>query len=76
MFPEPKAATAVQRANIYASGLKPFFIPSSMKYMGPPRTLPSVSILRYMIARVHSVYLIAIPKKAETHIQKIAPGPP
>ena len=29
-----------------------------------------------MIARKASAYLVAIPKSAVTHIQKIAPGPP
>ena len=44
--------------------------------MGPPATAPVSSTVRYFWARVTSEYLVAIPRKAVTHIQKRAPGPP
>ena len=34
------------------------------------------STSRYLTAKQPSAYLVAIPKKAAIHIQKIAPGPP
>ena len=55
--------------------------PSSAKarletHMGPPLGLVGSSRLRYIIARVTSVTLSAIPKTPTTHIQNNAPGPP
>jgi hypothetical protein len=50
--------------------------PSVMKYMGPPCKFPAESLPRYMTAREHVKYLVATPRRAEIHIQKIAPGPP
>ena len=44
--------------------------------MGPPEALPFSSIIRYLTASTPSAYLVAIPKKAASHIQKSAPGPP
>ena len=38
--------------------------------------LPFLSTSRYFTANIHSAYLVAIPKKAASHIQKSAPGPP
>ena len=32
--------------------------------------------MRYLIPNATSEYLVAIPRKPEIHIQKIAPGPP
>ncbi len=76
MLPMPRAATAVKKANNTARNFHLFPNPSSIKYIGPPRTWPSGSIRRYITARVHEVYLTAMPKTAVTHIQKSAPGPP
>ncbi len=47
-----------------------------MEYIGPPAAEPPGRMIRDFIARVHSVYLSAMPKTAVTHIQKSAPGPP
>ena len=44
--------------------------------MGPPKWVPSASTWRYFTARTISAYLVIMPKKADTHIQKTAPGPP
>ena len=44
--------------------------------MGPPEALPFSSITRYFTASTPSAYLVAIPKKAASHIQNKAPGPP
>ena len=35
-----------------------------------------MSTSRYLTARAISAYLVHIPKNADTHIQKTAPGPP
>src|SRR5690554_3206143 len=51
-------------------------IPSSITYMGPPWTCPEESFPRYIMANVQVKYFVAMPTKAEIHIQKIAPGPP
>src|SRR5690606_1777387 len=51
-------------------------IPSSITYMGPPWICPDESLPLYIMASVQVKYLVAIPTKAETHIQKMAPGPP
>src|SRR5690554_7598737 len=53
-----------------------FPIPCSITYMGPPCICPEESFPLYIIAKVQVKYLVAIPTKADTHIQKIAPGPP
>src|SRR5690554_5342153 len=53
-----------------------FPIPSSITYIGPPCTCPEESLPRYIIAIVQVKYLVAMPTKAETHIQKITAGPP
>ena len=44
--------------------------------MGPPLWTPLASVLRNFIARAISEYLVHMPKKADTHIQNTAPGPP
>ena len=44
--------------------------------MGPPATAPWSSLVRYLMAKSPSAYLVAIPKKAAIHIQNRAPGPP
>ena len=38
--------------------------------------MPLSSVSRYWMARAISAYLVHMPKKAETHIQNTAPGPP
>ena len=38
--------------------------------------LPSAALTRVLTARVASAYIVAMPKKAIIHIQKMAPGPP
>ncbi len=43
---------------------------------GHRRFLRPASMRRNCNARVHSVNLVAMPKKAVTHIQNRAPGPP
>ena len=37
---------------------------------------PSAWTTRYLTARSPSAYLVAMPKKAASHIQNSAPGPP
>ena len=61
-------ATAIQRQFLP----RPF----SIVYIGPPAVLPKASISRYFNDRVHSAYFRVVPKKAVTHIQNNAPGPP
>ena len=51
-------------------------MPSVSTYIGPPCTLPRLSLPLYIIASVPSKNLVAIPNSALTHIQKMAPGPP
>ena len=51
-------------------------MPSVSTYIGPPCTLPRLSLPLYIIANVPSKNLVAIPNRALTHIQKMAPGPP
>ena len=43
--------------------------------MGPPENPKGVDSL-YFTARKHSLYFVAIPKRAVIHIQKTEPGPP
>src|SRR5690606_40671709 len=51
-------------------------MPFSITYIGPPWIFPDESLPRYMMAKEQVKYLVAIPTNADTHIQKIAPGPP
>ena len=44
--------------------------------MGPPCHSPSLPRSRQRTARVFSTKLVIMPKKADTHIQNTAPGPP
>ena len=44
--------------------------------MGPPLWTPFSSLVRNFTARAISEYLVHMPKKADTHIQNTAPGPP
>ena len=59
-----------------ASGFQRFPRPYTMKYIGPPWISPRLSGPRYWIDSEQVKNLVAIPTKAQTHIQKIAPGPP
>ena len=78
MLPIPKDASTVNSANrkpkIAPSCLfeNPFF----MVNMGPPFISPFSLTSRYLLASIHSAYLVVIPKAAESHIQTRAPGPP
>ena len=74
MLPMPNEAISANTAN--RAAVRFMFKPFSSVYMGPPATLPSGETSRNFSARVHSVNLVAMPKKAVTHIQKRAPGPP
>ena len=44
--------------------------------MGPPRSWPSGPRRWYFTARSFSPQLVIMPRKENTHIQKMAPGPP
>ena len=44
--------------------------------MGPPILLPFSSVVWYTILSTTSAYFVIMPKKALTHIQNSAPGPP
>ena len=44
--------------------------------MGPPLWTPLEPVSRNFRARAISAYLVHMPKKADTHIQNTAPGPP
>ena len=44
--------------------------------MGPPEIWPLSSTVRNFTARQPSAYLVAMPKKAASHIHRMAPGPP
>ena len=44
--------------------------------MGPPTQSPLSLRSRKCMARVTSANLVHIPNRADTHIQKTAPGPP
>ena len=63
-------------AKSIASGLKFFPRPHSIKYIGPPCSIPSSSCLRYRQESVHVKNLIIMPNRPATHIQNIAPAPP
>ena len=43
---------------------------------GPPETVPSGRISRYLTPRVHSANLVAMPNRPARIIQNVAPGPP
>ena len=47
-----------------------------MYSMGPPSQPPPGALRRYFTARVFSTKLVISPRRAETHIQNTAPGPP
>lgn len=47
-----------------------------MYSMGPDIHAPSFPLCLYRIPSSVSPYAVAIPMNADTHIQKIAPGPP
>ena len=72
----PKAASAPAMANAYASGRHARPRPFLMQYMAPPTRSPRALRSRYLTASRTSAYLVAIPRKAATHIQNITPGPP
>ncbi|OQC35073.1 MAG: hypothetical protein BWX66_01712 [Deltaproteobacteria bacterium ADurb.Bin058] len=74
MLPIPKAAKAVNSANIMARGLH--LRPRSRTYMGPPAMVPSAFVVRYLTDKRASAYLVEIPKTPVSHIHKTAPGPP
>ena len=65
-----------QNANITANGFIFLPIPSVRTNIGPPWATPLSSFPLYITARVPSKNFVAIPSKALTHIQKMAPGPP
>ena len=71
-LPTPKAAMMPKQLYRYARKCHRFCKPFRMMYMGPAR--PSGS--RNRTARTLSAYLTPIPRKALTHIQNTAPGPP
>ena len=78
MLPIPKEASTVNNANrkprIAPSCLleNPFF----MVNMGPPFISPLSFTSRYLLASIHSAYLVVMPNAAESHIHTSAPGPP
>ena len=47
-----------------------------MVYIGPPDISPDSLTSRYFTASIHSLNLDVMPKRAESHIQTKAPGPP
>ena len=75
-LPEPNDEITANAAKATASGFHACPRPFSIEYIGPPAAEPPGRIVRNFMARVHSVYLSAMPKTAVTHIQNHAPGPP
>ena len=73
-LPTPNEASMQHSANAPASpGLcSPFFRYS----IGPPCHAPSRPRVRYSMPSTFSAKAVIMPKKAETHIQNTAPGPP
>ena len=59
-----------------AIGFHAFPNPSVIKYIGPPCISPRLSRPRNITASVHSKYFVLTPRRAEIHIQNMAPGPP
>ena len=74
IFPEPRAVIIIKAEKVIANHF--IFNPSSMKYIGPPETVPSGRTRLYLCASVTSTNFVVMPKIAVTHIQKIAAGPP
>lgn len=77
-LPIPKDAITANKAN-----RKPRSFPTDlflnafrMVYIGPPDISPFWFTSRYLIASIHSLNLLVIPKQADIHIQTSAPGPP
>ena len=52
------------------------FSPFSIYSIGPPDIDPDLSSFLYLCDKVTSTNLVVIPKKAVTHIQNNAAGPP
>ena len=73
-LPIPKHAQPANSANKIPSHF--CFKPLSRAYMGPPIRPPSFPFTLYLIARIASPYLEAIPKQPVSHTQNTAPGPP
>ena len=65
---------AVKAANAMPSQRSP--IPRSSTYIGPPALRPCGVVMRYLMARSASPYLVAMPKMPVSHIHRTAPGPP
>ena len=74
-FPTPKLARTPQKQKRYAMGSQCFDRRERIIYMVPPTNSP-FSVSRKRTARAASAYFTAIPKNANTIIQKMAPGPP
>ncbi len=72
--PIPKAAIAPKKAKSQPNHAWPN--PFLMKYIEPPASAPSLSLILYFTPRVASHILVHIPTKAVSHIQTNAPGPP
>lgn len=74
VFPMPKAATAVKKANRMAIFFQPK--PRSKAYIGPPSILPDFVLTLYFTASRPSEYFVAMPNKPVSQHQSTAPGPP
>ena len=77
MLPMPKDENTANSAKSVAMMLPsappiPFFI----AYIGPPAISPTLFVSRYLTASTDSPYFVESPKRALTHIQTRAPGPP
>ncbi len=68
MFPIPKEAAA--QAAAYKTASRGIPAPCETYPMGPPPKR------WYFVPRTFSARPVAVPKSADTHIQKTAPGPP
>ncbi|CFP58998.1 hypothetical protein FR5810_02488 [Bordetella pertussis] len=76
MLPMPKPARPPNSANNVPSHAHRGPSPLRMAYIGPPVNSPRASLSRKCTASSTSLYLVAMPTSAVTHIQNRAPGPP
>ena len=65
-----------QRLKKTAKGFQDLPKPSTIKYIGPPCVLPSLSFPLNMMAKLEVKNFVDIPIIALIHIQNTAPGPP
>ena len=77
ILPMPKEARTANKANSQPrTAPNPLGSAFFIVYIGPPDISPFSLRSRYLMASRPSEYLVAMPKKAMIHIQKMAPGPP